>query len=253
MFPEVMEVHPHLQSPPSFISRKAVRLLALPSTLNTKPLKYPKNVDDATNSKSKTRVDTKIMSQLKIAVILSSVRPKRLNERVAKLVTKQIQLKGHTVITIDPLHYKLPLLDTPIHWQNRNDAPELLRTISDKLIEADAFIVVSAEYNHTIPPALSNLMSFFFPEYKYKPSGIVSYSPGAMGGVRAAMALRPFLAELGCVSIPKLLAIGLAQQKIDENGVASDSKTVEFTDAFLDQLFWYAEAMKVQRQKGVPA
>ena len=176
------------------------------------------------------------MPPLNIAVILSSVRPKRLNERVAKLVSDQIREKGHNVITIDPLHYKLPLLDTPIHWQNRNSAPEILRTISDKLIAADAFVVVAAEYNHTIPPALSNLMSYFFPEYKFKPSGIVSYSAGSMGGVRAAMALRPFLAELGCVSIPKVLAIGPVGQKIDENGVASDPKTVDFTDDFVDQL-----------------
>ena len=70
------------------------------------------------------------------------------------------------------------------------NAPKNLVEISQKLNDCDAFVVTCAEYNHSIPPALSNLMSYFGDEYVKKPSGILCYSMGPFAGVRAAMQLR---------------------------------------------------------------
>jgi NAD(P)H-dependent FMN reductase len=56
----------------------------------------------------------------------------------------------------------------------------------------------SNRYNHTPPPALTNMMSYFGASaYSYKPSGIVSYSAGNWGGVRSTVGLRSYLSELG--------------------------------------------------------
>ena len=83
---------------------------------------------------------------------------------------------------------------------------------------ADAFIIVSGEYNHSIPPALSNLLDHFLEEYFWRPSAIVCYSAGAFGGVRAAMQLRAMLSELGTPSIPSLLPVPRVQDAFDEEG-----------------------------------
>ena len=80
----------------------------------------------------------------------------------------------------DPQELDLPLLKKPLHhYKDRTQAPKVLLDCEAKLKEADAFIVVTAEYNHSIPPALSNLLDHFgSSNYSYKPSGIICYSPG---------------------------------------------------------------------------
>src|SRR5688572_12467762 len=83
---------------------------------------------------------------------------------------------------------------------------------------ADAFVVVTAEYNHSIPPALSNLLDHFLEEYFWRPSAIVCYSAGQFGGVRAAMRLRAMLCELGTPSIPSLLPVPTVQDAFDDEG-----------------------------------
>ena len=82
----------------------------------------------------------------------------------------------------------------------------------------DGFLIVSGEYNHGIPPALKNLLDHFLEEYFWRPSGIVCYSAGGFGGVRAAMQLRMTLAELGMPSIPSLLPIPRIAETIGDDG-----------------------------------
>ena len=81
----------------------------------------------------------------------------------------------------------------------------MLERLAGLIKAADGFIIVSGEYNHSIPPALSNLLDHFLEEYFWRPSAIVCYSAGPFGGVRAAMQLRAMLCELGTPSIPSLL------------------------------------------------
>src|SRR3546814_15996029 len=80
-------------------------------------------------------------------------------------------------------------------------APEEVERRATLYRRVDGFLVVSGEYNHGIPPALKNLLDHFLEEYFWRPSGIVCYSAGGFGGVRAAMPLRMPLAELGMSKI----------------------------------------------------
>jgi len=80
----------------------------------------------------------------------------------------------------DPLEMQIPLMVKPLHhYSDQTQAPDWLRDANCKVREADAVVVVSAEYNHSIPPALSNLLDYFpGSSFAYKPSGIVCYSMG---------------------------------------------------------------------------
>ena len=117
---------------------------------------------------------------------------------------------------------------------------------------ADAFVVVSGEYNHSIPPALSNLLDHFLEEYFFRPSAIVCYSAGAFGGVRAAMQLRAMLAELGMPSISSLFPIPRIGEAFDDVGGARDSDMDQRFGRFAGELEWYAGALREARMKGVP-
>ncbi len=189
---------------------------------------------------------------LNVLVILGSVRRERLGLRVARFVVAKLAARGHTVTLIDPVEYPLPLLDRMYKEYPAGQAPEVLERLAGHVKAADAYVVVSAEYNHSIPPALSNLLDHFLEEYFFKPSAIVCYSAGGYGGVRAAMQLRAMLAELGMSSIPSLLPFPKAQDTLDEAGVPTGDRPGQSADKFFAELDWYGNALKLARGQSTP-
>jgi NAD(P)H-dependent FMN reductase len=190
------------------------------------------------------------MMKLKFAAFYGSVRSERKGIRAARFIVREIQDRGHDVELIEPNEYRLPLLDKMYKEYDAEEAPETLRRMASIIKAADAYVIVSGEYNHTIPPALSNLMSHFLEEYFYKPSGIVCYSAGAFGGVRAAVALRPMLAEMGMSSVPSVFPIPKIQEAFDEEGNPRDPELPKKAAKFLNELDWYACALKAAREGG---
>ena len=128
----------------------------------------------------------------------------------------------------------------------------LLERLASLYRTADAFVVVTAEYNHSIPPALSNLLDHVLEEYFWRPSAIVCYSTGQFGGVRAAMQLRAMLCELGMPSIPSLFPIPRLQAAVNDDGTARDAALDDRFTRFAAELEWYGAALRAGRQAGVP-
>ncbi|MFQ5531622.1 MAG: NADPH-dependent FMN reductase [Candidatus Nanoarchaeia archaeon] len=191
---------------------------------------------------------------LHIAVIYGSTRSERQGIKAARFIVNELKKRKHEVKLVDPLEYKLPLLNKMHKEYDKGKAPTNLEKLHNIFEKADAYVIVSAEYNHTIPPALSNLIDHFMSEYFFKPSGIVSYSAGTFGGVRAAMTLRSLLAEVGMSSIPSTFSIPKVQDSFNEKGNdLTEKKDYERRiKKFLDELEWYANALKVARKKGKP-
>ncbi|KAK9329551.1 flavoprotein-like protein [Lipomyces starkeyi] len=186
---------------------------------------------------------------LKIVVFYGSVRSAREGIKAARFVTNRCKLRGHEVNFVDPLEYSLPLLDKMYKEYRPNEAPPVLQRLANLIVAADAYIMVSGEYNHTVPPALSNLLDHFLEEYFWKPSAIVCYSAGSFGGVRAAMTLRVTLSEMGMSSIPSLLPIPKVQAAFKDDGAPTDDAWFKRADKFLNELEWYAYALKAAREK----
>ena len=189
---------------------------------------------------------------LSIAILLGSMRRDRMGPRAARLVIRELERRGHVVHLVDPLDLQLPVLDRMYKEHPKGEAPEPLERLAELYRNADGFLVVSGEYNHGIPPALKNLLDHFLEEYFWRPSGIVCYSAGGFGGVRAAMQLRMTLAELGMPSIPSLLPIPRIAQAIDEDGIAQEPITDRSMNRFLDEFLWYATALSEARTSGTP-
>jgi NAD(P)H-dependent FMN reductase len=186
---------------------------------------------------------------LKIVVFYGSVRSARQGIKAARFMVNRCQSRGHAVDLIDPVEYPLPLIDRTYREYRAGEAPATLQRMAQLISAADAYIVVSGEYNHTVPPALSNMLDYFLEEYFRKPSAIVCYSAGSFGGVRAAMTLRAMLAEIGMSSIPSLLPIPKVQAAFQDDGTPNDEAWLKRTDKFLAELEWYANAMKAAREK----
>jgi NAD(P)H-dependent FMN reductase len=192
------------------------------------------------------------MSVLTIPVLLGSVRPDRMGIRAAHLVMDALAARGHAPVLVDALELQLPLLDRMYKEYERGKAPPKLEALAEIYRNADAFLIVSGEYNHNIQPGLKNLLDHFLEEYFFRPSAIVCYSFGQFGGVRAAMALRMTLAELGMSSIPSILPIPRIQDVFTPEGEPTDPNYPQRCERFFREFEWYAEALKAKRAEGAP-
>jgi NAD(P)H-dependent FMN reductase len=179
-----------------------------------------------------------------------------MGERVAKWVIRQLEARGHEAVLVDAAELNLPTLDKM--WKEVKGWPpagyeELhrkLKPLAELYARADGFCIVSAEYNHSIPPGLSNLLDYFLEEYFWRPSAIVCYSATPFGGVRAAMQLRALLAEVGMPSIPSIQPIPSVGAALTKDGVALTQQLAERTGRFFAEFEWYMRALKAERMKG---
>lgn len=183
------------------------------------------------------------------AVIYGSARQSRQGIKAARFIVRKLEERGHTVTLVDSQEYTLPLLDKMFKEYSAEDAPREMTAISQILEAAAGFVVVSAEYNHSIPAALKNLLDHFQSEYLYKPSAIVTYSAGPFGGVRALVNLRAILAELGTPSIPSAFPVSQISKAFDDDGNALETAYDDRVVKFLDEYEWYADAMRQARHK----
>jgi len=188
-------------------------------------------------------------ARLNTAVIYGSARRSRQGIKAARFVIQKLQQRGHTVTLVDSQEHQLPFLDLMYKEYEAGKAPEAMKTVGEILKTADGFVVVSAEYNHSIPAALKNLLDHFQSEYLYKPSAIVTYSAGPFGGVRALVNLRAMLAELGTPSIPSAFPVSQIRDAFDDDGYPLDRAYDERIVKFLDEFEWYSIAMKQAREQ----
>lgn len=196
---------------------------------------------------------------LKILVFLGSVRtssppaPARLGLRVAKRCVQQLAQNNHDVILIDPLDYDLSDPFMPLFSYPAGQAPEDLQQLAQQIKSADAYVMVSPEYNHAMSPALANLLNHFGSSlFSYKPSVIVTYSAGQWGGVRAAVNMRTFLSELGCLPVSAMIHLPRAQEVLTDEGDYAEGVSAadwsRYCERAFSQLEWWAMAANKHRQ-----
>jgi NAD(P)H-dependent FMN reductase len=190
------------------------------------------------------------VSVAKIAVIVGSVRSERQGIKVANWVVKKLKDRNHQVNLVDPAKLQLPLLDKM--YKEMDDPPENLQKLYTVIKEADGYIPVTPEYNHSISSAMKNTLDYFLEEYFFKPSGIVSYSVGPFGGILAGNHLRQVLAEMGAPAIPSQLPISKVQEVFGVDGKLLDKNYEKRIERFLDEFEWYVNALSEQRKKGTP-
>jgi len=135
--------------------------------------------------------------------------------------------------------YLLPLQ----FYKDVNEAPEWQRNANQKVVAAQAYVIVSCEYNSQLPPGLTGTMDQFPPaSYRHKPCAIVCYSMGPFGGIRAAAVARPFLSEFGMISTPTVCCIPKIQDNF-KDGKCTEERVTKNMDKVVAELTWYGTAM----------
>ena len=186
----------------------------------------------------------------KIALIVGSVRQERQGIKVARWMEEKLKNHNHVVFFIDPLELNLPLLDKM--YKEMTDPPEKMKSLQSKINDAEGYLAVTPEYNVGTSGAMKNTLDYFLEEYFFKPTAIVSYSPGMFGGINAAQQLRLIFAELGAPSISSSFSIPRLHKVFSEDGKLIDEAYDKRVLKFLAEFEWYIEAFKNQRAKGTP-
>lgn len=186
----------------------------------------------------------------KIVVIVGSVRSERQGIKVAKWIVEKLQNRGHQVSMVDPMELKLPILDKM--YKEMKSPPVKLQELQKIIQDADGYVPVTPEYNHSVSSSLKNTLDYFLEEYFFKPSAIVSYSVGPFGGILAGNHLRQILAEMGMPAIPSQLPISKVQDVFDTHGKLLDENYERRIAKFLDEFEWYVSAFAKQREIGTP-
>jgi len=179
-------------------------------------------------------------------------RPARLGRRVALACEAQLVEREVAAEIVDPLDLDLPAAFKPHFAYAPGRAPADLDALDRRIAAADCFVMVSPEYNHAMSPALAHLLNHFgSSRFSFKPSAIVTYSAGQWGGARAAVNMRTFLSELGCLPVSAMIHVPRAQEVFDEGGSFAAGADVAQWQGYMGrtfaQLIWWSEAARAQR------
>ncbi|WP_424931697.1 NADPH-dependent FMN reductase [Amaricoccus macauensis] len=200
---------------------------------------------------------------MKSLLFLGSVRestppkPARLGARVAEAVARLARREGMETEIVDPLDFQLEAPFKPHFAYASGRAPKSLDDLAGRIRDADCYLMVSPEYNHSMSPALADLLNHFGSSiFSYKPSAIVTYSAGQWGGTRAAVTMRSFLSELGCLPVSAMIHVPKAQEVLSEDGTFHPDSDEERWNGYfsrtISQLSWWSAAALEQRRKGLP-
>jgi len=187
----------------------------------------------------------------RILVFYGSYRSDRMGIRLAQFVVERLRRRGDEVELIDAKTINLPMLDRMYKEYPKGEAPEALERLAGKIRDADGFVFITGEYNWGIQPGLKNLTDHFLEEWFWRPAAIASYSAGRFSGVRAATAWHSTLSEMGMVVISSTIAVGPIGQTLSAEGEPVGEAGRALERAFLrfaDDLVWWVEAAKAQRQ-----
>jgi NAD(P)H-dependent FMN reductase len=191
----------------------------------------------------------------RILVFYGSYRSDRAGIRLADYLVRRLSARGDDVELIDAKAIGLPMLDRMHKEYPTGEAPAAMAALAGKIREADAFVFVAGEYNWGVQPGLKNLTDHFLEEWFWRPAAIASYSGGRLSGARSNTAWHGILSEMGMVVISSTLTVGPIAATLDAAGepTGDAGKALERAfPRFADDLAWWTEAAKAQRDRKAP-
>lgn len=194
-----------------------------------------------------------MQQMLNLKIILGSTRPSRFSEKLVPWLRMEVEHhKKFSFEILDLRDFPMPFYDQPISpsmIKNSEYGNEIVRAWAAKIKEADAFLVVSPEYNHSVSAVIKNAFDSVYAEWNKKTIAFISY--GSVGGARAVEHLRTIAVELQMAPIRAGVHIPHFPL-LDEQGSLKEGTLDPYTKplrSLLDQLGWWGEALKSAREK----
>jgi len=181
---------------------------------------------------------------MKIEIISGSPRQDSLTYRVALFLREYLTERStHQIGLIDVREHQFPFVQKV--FSKPEDAPENLQSVAQRIFAADAFILVTPEYNGGYSPSLKNLLDHF-PKQVHKAFGIVTASPGALGGIRASQQMQLLIHALFGIASPFMLVTPHVDKKFDVSGKLLDETFTPSIQTFTTEFLWLVEKMSAK-------
>jgi len=185
---------------------------------------------------------------MKLHVIIASTRPGRVGKPVGEWFYKYArQHATFDTELIDLAEFNLPVYDEPYHPKLRKYEHEHTKAWSRSVEAADAFVLVTPEYNFGPTPALVNALNYVYDEWSYKPAAFVSYG-GVSGGLRAVQMTKQILTTLKVVPIVEAVTIPMVPQHLKDGAFVPNEFHAKSADDVLSELARWAQALKPLRK-----
>ncbi len=175
---------------------------------------------------------------MNIAIVSGSPRMESVTHRIALHLQQKLSETGHSISIVDVREHDLPLLQSV--FSSVEKTPEKYKALAEQMFAADAFILVTPEYNAGYSPALQNLFDHF-PKQTHKTFGIVTGSVGGLGGMRSTQQLFLLIAGLFGIASPNMLVTPFMDKKFDAEGNLLDPTFAAAVDNFIKEFVWLAE------------
>lgn len=197
------------------------------------------------------------MSKLKI--IVGSTRPNRNADRVLPwVVARATAHDAFEVEVLDLRDHPLPIFQETFETIGDRAHPTFsdpsVRAWNDRILDGDAFLVLTTEYNHSVPAVLKNALDSVFVTYGFrnKPVGYVGYSGSAIGAARAVEHLAHIAIEAEAVPLRNTTLVGRVTEAFDADGIPHDPMTEAALRITLDDLAWWADVLAPARAHQLP-
>lgn len=193
----------------------------------------------------------------KLLVIIGSTRPTRAADRVVPWLMKAAEAHGSFQVEVADLRdWPLPIfaehMGTIGDFNDPTYSEPVVKAWNTKVREADAFIVVTPEYNHSVPGGLKNAIDNVWLSFGFrnKPVAAVGYSSGIGGGIRAIEHLAQVFIEAEAMPIRSSVVLPFVSDAFDEAGEPVSPMTTVALGVMLDDLAWWSAALEKARAGG---
>lgn len=194
---------------------------------------------------------------LELKIIIGSTRPTRAADLVAPWVAATSRSHGgFAVDVLDLRDWPLPMFAEHAGTIGDFDDPTysdpLIRRWNDTIKGGDAFVVITPEYNHSIPAVLKNAIDSVWLSFGFrnKPVAAVGYTAGIGGAIRAVEHLAHIVVEAEAVPLRNTVLVPNVAAAFDESGGPTDPVTAAALGIALDDLAWWGQALRSARQRG---
>lgn len=188
------------------------------------------------------------MGAMKLLVFAGSTRQNSFNRKLARVTAAMAQASGADVTHIELADFDVPMYNADLEAQG---TPADVMRLKQLMHDHPAWIICTPEYNASYPALLKNTLDWVSSPVKGNPEwtdgfkstrgkvvGVLSASPGALGGLRSQSHLAPLLINLECWLAPRNFALGRAGDAFDDNGALKEERAQQSVQAVIDQVIW---------------
>jgi NAD(P)H-dependent FMN reductase len=187
---------------------------------------------------------------MKLLIFAGSTRQNSFNRKLARVTAAMATASGAAVTHIELADFDVPMYNADLEAQG---TPADVIRLKQLMHDHPAWIICTPEYNASYPALLKNTLDWVSSPVKGDPEwsdgfkstrgkvvGVLSASPGALGGLRSQSHLAPLLINLECWLAPRNFALGRAGDAFDDNGSLKEERAQKSVQAVIDQVIWAA-------------